>query len=305
MVIGSDTAAPYVNGATDVIYDNAGNTYMAFNVMTGALYSTSNSRLFVQKNTDTPILVCGGSTSTVNPIAGTMDSTFSSQAFCGCIDHPCLSISADQQYIFVSYAVLFAADTLNGFNKSHVFYSWAPLATMQWQTPVQVSESGPNSFDERYGSISTVAPLEGGYYAIYMSYQKDTQPGSYAYLDNAPESRAWRVFRKITDATLIGVNNNQQTVKEYRLFQNYPNPFNPSTRIDYVLAKSSFVTLKVYDIIGREVKTLVNKLQNQGAHNVSLNASQLPSGVYFYSIRTTEQSTGKTFTNTKKMVLLK
>jgi hypothetical protein len=305
-IINGDTAAPYVNGATDVIYDNAGNTYLAFNTMGAAgFYSTSLARLYVQKNNETPTLVAGGSTSPVYPISGSMVGTAHQQAFIGALDHPCLSISSDQQYIFVSYGVLFEDDTLNGFNKSHVFYSWAPLSTLQWQPPVEVTDSGPNSFDERYCSISTVALLEGGYYTIYMTYQKDTQPGSYAYNDNAPESRTWLVFRKITDATLIGVNNNQQIVKQYRLFQNYPNPFNPSTRIDYNLTRSSFVVLKVYDILGKEVKTLINGTESPGAHNVHLNASELPSGVYFYTIKATDQSSGNTFTDTKKMVLVK
>lgn len=303
-IIMGDTAAPYVNGATDVIYDNAGNTYMAFNSL-GLTGFFSDSRLYVQKNSEVPTLVAGGPTSPVHPISEAMVNTPNTQAFMGSLDHPCLAISSDQQYIFVSYSVLFQDDTLNGFNKAHMFYSWASLSDLQWHEPVQVSESGPNSFDERYGSISTVAPLQNGYYTIYMTYQKDTQPGSYAYLDNAPESRAWRVFRKITDATLIGIKNNQQIAKEYKLFQNYPNPFNPTTRIDYTLVRNSFVVLKLYDILGREIKTFVNKLQSSGAHSVQLNASELPSGVYFYTIRTTEQSSGNAFTDTKKMVLLK
>jgi hypothetical protein len=63
--------------------------------------------------------------------------------------------------------------------------------------------------------------------------------------------------------------------------------------------------LKIYDILGKEVKTLISGLQSSGAHNVQINASDLSSGVYFYSIRATDQSSGSTFTDTKKMMLLK
>jgi hypothetical protein len=302
-IIMGDTATPFVNGATDVIYDNTGNYYVAWNSL-GLTGFYADARLYVQKNADVPKLVAGGPTSPVNPIAEAMTTTLQSQDFMGSLDHPCLSISSDQQYIFVSFSVLFQNDTLNQFNKAHIFYSWAPLSTLQWHAPVQVTASGPNSFDERYCSIATTTPLVGSYYTLYMSYQKDTQPGSHV-TNGAPITRSWMVFRKITDATLIGVNNNHQIVKEYRLFQNYPNPFNPSTRIDYNLVKNSFVTLKVYDILGREVRTLVNELQSSGAHNVELNASELPSGIYFYTIKAADRSSGYTFTDTRKMMLVK
>jgi Secretion system C-terminal sorting domain len=301
-IIMGDTATPNVNGASDVIYDNAGNYYVAWNSL-GLSGFWSMARLYVQKNSDVPTLVSGGPTSPVNPIAESVTS-MQQQAFMASFDHPSLSISSDQQYIFVSFSVCFQDDTLNTWNKAHMFYSWAPLSTLQWHAPVEVTASGPNSFDERYGTIATTTPLVGGYYTLYMTYQKDTQPGSHV-TDGAPVSRSWLVFRKITDASLIGVNNNHQIVKEYRLFQNYPNPFNPSTRIDYNLVKNSFVALKVYDILGREVKILVNGLQSSGAHNVEFNASELPSGIYFYTIKAVDQSSGNTFTDTRKMMLIK
>ena len=86
---------------------------------------------------------------------------------------------------------------------------------------------------------------------------------------------------------------------EYNLGQNYPNPFNPSTTIEYSVLNSDFVQLKVYDILGREVKTLVAEFKQAGAYNIEFNASQLASGIYFYRIES-----GK-FIQTKKMILLK
>ena len=97
-------------------------------------------------------------------------------------------------------------------------------------------------------------------------------------------------------------NKNDQTIpKEFSLKQNYPNPFNPSTVISYQLSVGSYVTLKVYDILGREVATLVNEFKQAGSYNsqFSILNSQLPSGVYLYRI------TAGGFVQTKKMILLK
>jgi len=85
----------------------------------------------------------------------------------------------------------------------------------------------------------------------------------------------------------------------YELYQNYPNPFNPSTNIRYNIVNTTIVTLKIYDVLGREVQTLVNTVQTPGQYIVSFNAQALASGVYFYRL-----SAGD-FTATKKLMLLK
>ncbi len=87
--------------------------------------------------------------------------------------------------------------------------------------------------------------------------------------------------------------------KNFELEQNYPNPFNPSTAIGYQLSAVSRVSLKIYDILGREVKTLVNEVQSPGNHLISLDTTNLPSGVYFYRLRVNGR------TATKKMVLIR
>jgi hypothetical protein len=86
---------------------------------------------------------------------------------------------------------------------------------------------------------------------------------------------------------------------EYRLEQNYPNPFNPSTVIGYQLPASGFVTLKVFDVLGKEVDSLVSSYQNAGNYSVQFNAFHLPNGVYFYRL-----DTGP-YHSTKKLLLLK
>jgi hypothetical protein len=89
------------------------------------------------------------------------------------------------------------------------------------------------------------------------------------------------------------------TPKEYLLEQNYPNPFNPSTQIIYSIIEDGLVTIKVYDILGREITTLLNEEKPAGIYNLNFDASNLSSGIYFYSI-----SSGS-FHQTKKMILMR
>ncbi|MFC2083876.1 T9SS type A sorting domain-containing protein [Bacteroidota bacterium] len=86
---------------------------------------------------------------------------------------------------------------------------------------------------------------------------------------------------------------------QYKLSQNYPNPFNPSTKIRYSIPQQSFIQLRIYDVVGREITTLINKEQPQGFYEVDFNGSDLSSGIYFYQLRAGD------FINTKKMILVK
>ncbi len=90
-----------------------------------------------------------------------------------------------------------------------------------------------------------------------------------------------------------------ETPKSYTLEQNYPNPFNPTTRISYSIVESGFVTLKVFDILGREVATLVNEVKPAGRFEVEFNASELPTGTYIYRL------TAGNYQTINKMLLLK
>ncbi|MCU7511531.1 MAG: T9SS type A sorting domain-containing protein [Ignavibacteria bacterium] len=92
---------------------------------------------------------------------------------------------------------------------------------------------------------------------------------------------------------------------EYSLSGNYPNPFNPSTRIDYMLPMTSKVELKVYDILGHEVATLVNTIQEAGRYSTIFNASNVSSGLYIYKISAHSLENGRVFEKTAKMMFLK
>ncbi len=101
------------------------------------------------------------------------------------------------------------------------------------------------------------------------------------------------------DTVTTEVMNNGITVTDYQLYQNYPNPFNPSTVIRYSIKKQTIVTLKIYNILGQEVKTLVNEEKAPGTYEVNFNAAGLSNGVYFYRLK------AGMYNNIKKMILLK
>jgi hypothetical protein len=98
-----------------------------------------------------------------------------------------------------------------------------------------------------------------------------------------------------------GIEDNQNYAMNYELSQNYPNPFNPTTIIKYQIPELSFVTIKVYDVLGNEIAILVNEEKPAGGYNVEfrIENSELSSGIYFYHLR------AGNFIETKKMVLLK
>lgn len=112
------------------------------------------------------------------------------------------------------------------------------------------------------------------------------------------------VGTNLFDVTRVGLLTNVNPISNeipevYELSQNYPNPFNPITKINFTLPKNEFVSLRVYDITGREVATLVNEIRGMGIHSVEFDASSLASGAYFYSIQAGD------FKQVKKMMLLK
>jgi len=98
---------------------------------------------------------------------------------------------------------------------------------------------------------------------------------------------------------VLAVNSNSKPTYKWRLDQNYPNPFNPSTKIKFTISDLRFTILKVYDVLGNEVATLVNKIKEPGYYEVNFNASNLASGVYFYRL------VAGSFVSTRKMLLLK
>jgi hypothetical protein len=106
-------------------------------------------------------------------------------------------------------------------------------------------------------------------------------------------------LRMAVAAPLTDVDNSPTSPIKYELRQNYPNPFNPTTNIRFEIVDLEFVSLKIFDVLGREVATLMNEEKPKGNYNVTWDASHMPSGVYFYHLTT------ENFSQVKKMLLIK
>jgi len=126
---------------------------------------------------------------------------------------------------------------------------------------------------------------------LYLNAHTSTNPGG--------EIRG-QVIGSTGVATSVEQKSSTDVPSEYRLNQNYPNPFNPTTTITFEISKAAQVSLRVYNMIGQVVSTLVDGVKQPGLYNLSFDAAALPSGVYFYRL-----ATDGAVAQTKKMVLLK
>jgi hypothetical protein len=131
-----------------------------------------------------------------------------------------------------------------------------------------------------------------------------TEKSNYSFVDKNPvDGKSYYRLKQIdfdgSSRIYNAVEVDFETVKEYSLSQNYPNPFNPNTEINFTLAKSGNITLKVYNLLGSEVATLVDGFMEAGKHLVKFNAKDFTSGVYFYTLK------ADNYTSTRKMMLMK
>ncbi len=176
----------------------------------------------------------------------------------------------------------------------HIVYDSSTTSISVYKNGVldnTVAQPGPLNFTAgtgfSVGGYSTSAGLEG-IMDEFRFYKRA--------LNQAEITATWNLdLGIITGITPI----KSQIPENYSLSQNYPNPFNPVTKINFALPKSGLVSLRVYDVLGREIATLVNEVKNAGVYSVDFNASNLTSGTYFYRL----ESNG--FVGTKKMLMIK
>ncbi|MCH7974798.1 MAG: T9SS type A sorting domain-containing protein, partial [Bacteroidetes bacterium] len=125
-------------------------------------------------------------------------------------------------------------------------------------------------------------------------------------LNNSGNSSDTSSTFNFTTETATGIETlNNIIPKGYSLSQNYPNPFNPSTIIRYGLPSESFVTIKIYNLLGQEINKLVHKIESAGYHEITFNSKKLASGIYFYRIIAKSVDGKKDFITTKKLILMK
>ncbi len=170
--------------------------------------------------------------------------------------------------------------------------------TLNWST---VSENNNSGFDverssannswSKVGNVSGNGTTTNG--NSYAFTDRNLAAGNYNYRLKQIDFNGNFEYFNLSNEVIIGIPG------EFELSQNYPNPFNPSTKISFALPNDGNVSLKIYDMSGKEAMTLVNEVKTAGYYSVSFNASSLSSGIYFYTL------SADNFTATKKMMLVK
>jgi subtilisin-like proprotein convertase family protein len=220
-------------------------------------------------------------------------------------------------------------DTINVFQPGNIVDLNVNLTIYHtWDGDLSISLKGPNqaeidlsshnggSGDNYYNTTfddEAAIPITSGSPPFTGSYRPEQPLSTFDYLplagswvlevnDNAAgdtgQLASWcLIFQR---GLVIGANNNEQQPVQYELSQNYPNPFNSSTKINFNIAKQSDVKIMLYDILGREVKLLVDSKLERGKYDIYMNANNLASGVYFYTMYINGE-----FFNSKKMVMIK
>ena len=172
---------------------------------------------------------------------------------------------------------------------------------LNWSTATELNNSG-FQIERSNGSEYQVIGFVAGHGTTtevqnYTFADQNVEAGKFTYRLKQVDFNGTFEYSNTIEVEIIGV-------KEFTLGQNYPNPFNPSTTINFSLAVDSKVSLKIFDVLGQEVVTLVNGQLAAGSQKVSFNASSLNSGVYFYRIDA-DGIDGQKFSSVKKMILTK
>ncbi|HSP86891.1 MAG TPA: T9SS type A sorting domain-containing protein, partial [Ignavibacteriaceae bacterium] len=173
------------------------------------------------------------------------------------------------------------------------------LIELNWETASEINNLGFYVERKINNEWETIGFVEGN--------GTTTELHSYSFNDNISEINSDIIYYRLKQTDFDGTFNYSQVVEvknnyipaEYSLFQNHPNPFNPATTIQYQIPKDGLVTIKIYDILGTEVKTLVNEQQSIGRYTINFDAGDLASGVYVYRVQIND------FIATKKMMLVK
>ena len=169
-----------------------------------------------------------------------------------------------------------------------------------WTAPEKFTPDTNPPMDWDWISLEEHNPVTGDVCTVHMVMQADPNAGSQVNGSLPGVTAMFYHFSADVDLPpVVSVGGDGNFVNNFELGQNYPNPFNPSTSIKYTLAERSNVVLKVYDVLGNEIATLVNSEKEEGPHEVNFEASNFSSGLYIYTIQ------AGSFTASKKMMLLK
>lgn len=180
---------------------------------------------------------------------------------------------------------------------------------MVYKGTLTITAPSWNGFEYRYGFSNggdlTLETAGFGAFAYRVRYIEQNGYRSFVQPYSAPQDNWFLTENKSSEweeepaGDIVGVKETNLVANKFSLNQNYPNPFNPTTQIRFSIPSANVVTLKVFNLLGEEVKTLINESMNVGSYEINFNASNLASGLYLYTL------TAGDFVSTKKMLLLK
>lgn len=213
---------------------------------------------------------------------------------------PSISISEDGN---VLYAVWTGPEmtgseidtAVGGLMWSDLYHAWSFNGGNTWTYGGVLA--GEKNVSENFGHAAQHLRKEGTDYVADIVYLKDLSAGGFVFSEGTATLNP--IMYKTFKLTPTDVNDVNPLVNSFSLEQNYPNPFNPATTIKYTIPEKDFVTIKIYDVLGKEVASLVNTIKDAGSYEIQFNAKNLSSGMYLYSIQA-----GK-YNATKKMILMK
>lgn len=213
------------------------------------------------------------------------------------VSHPTIAFSSDGSRLVCVFSAFQPGDTLDLFNFNDIYVTYSDNGGLNWATPVNMTNTP--DWDELYPTLSETGNSATSFKVKFIATRG---PGSSFFNNNAPVYRVYQVLKTFNPQN-VGIQNISTEIPEgIALYQNYPNPFNPATKIKFAIPqglKNNLVTLKVYDILGKEISTIVNQNLTPGTYEADFDGSRISSGVYFYKL------TAGNFTETKRMMLVK
>jgi hypothetical protein len=208
---------------------------------------------------------------------------------------PSIGLSGTTNPTIVIAYQAFQADTdSRGYHYSDLWYVASTNGGMTWGGPQRITNT--RTIDERYPSVSKWNAAG----QFNMVWGQKNRSGLYAFPGTADTVRSSQMFLRVSPIVVTSVQQiGPGVTTSFALRQNYPNPFNPATKIDYTVARSGPVSIKVYNTLGQEVATLLDEHLAPGEYQVTFDGAHLPSGVYVYTMR------AGSFSESKKLILMK
>jgi hypothetical protein len=280
------------DGSVACVYDNAGNLHIVWTNFLAVGDVSNNPVLNYQ--IDAPLMYWSAATGIVDITPSVHDTTIAKPAnnFGNLITQPDIGVDANNNPYIIFQQLISEQDSALLYYQ-HVYGTGSPDGGVTWTEPKDITPG--TEFDASFASLADLVDDN-----LHLTYFSDPLAGNAVRTNHPVIPVAVMYYQYPAIDLTTGVREVPGLLPDaYRLDQNYPNPFNPTTKIQYSIPASSFVTLKVFDVLGREIATLVNGEQGGGSYSADFNATNLADGPYFYRIQ------AGNFSETKKMMLLK